>query len=139
MKSIFDSTFTTDDPELSNLLAAARGRDFLEHLWTEYSPFITEQDKFIAGMKAQPFTRIREMYLGCALRACGLTLEPKGEEAPDLKLANPRVWVEAVVSTDGQRSQTTTQPTSRVPEVLLHESMIGGPPEDDMALGNKHR
>ena len=129
---MFDSTFTTDDPELSNLPAAATVRDFLEQLWTEYSPFVTEQDKFIAGMKAQPFTRIWEMYLGCALRDCALELESKGEEGPDLKLANPRVWVEAVVSTDGQRSQTTTQPTSRVPEVLLHESMIGGPPEDDI-------
>ncbi|HMG73661.1 MAG TPA: hypothetical protein VK582_09175 [Pyrinomonadaceae bacterium] len=130
MKSLFDSTFTSDDAELDNLLAAARVKDFLDDLWAKYSPFVTEQSKFIAGMKAQPFTRIWEMYLGCALGESGLVLEPKGEEGPDIRLSNPRVWVEAVVSTDGQKLHSNGQPTSKVPEVLLHESMWGGPPED---------
>jgi len=130
MNSLFDSTFTTDDAELQNLLAAARVKDFLDDLWARYSPFVTEQSKFIAGMKAQPFTRIWEMYLGCALGESGLVLESKGEEGPDLRLSNPRAWVEAVVSTDGQKPHTTGQPTSKVPEVLLDESMWGGPPED---------
>src|SRR5216684_8617259 len=83
-------------------------------------------------MKAQPFTRIWEMYLGCALGESGLVLESKGEEGPDFRLSNPWVWVEAVVSTDGQKPHTNSQPTSRVPEVLLHESMWGGPPEDSI-------
>jgi hypothetical protein len=132
MKLLFDSTYTTDDAELRNLLAAATVRDFLENLWTKYSRFVVEQSNFTVEMKAQPFARIWEMYLGCALSECGLVLERKKEAGPDIKLSKPRVWVEAVVSTDGQKSQTNDQPTSRVPEVLLHESMWGGPPEDDI-------
>lgn len=132
MKPLFDSNYATDDAELRNLLAAARVRDFLENLWTVYSPFVAEQSNFTAEMKAQPFTRVWEMYLGCALVECGLVLESKGEAGPDIKLSVPRVWVEAAVSTDGLKSQTNDQPASRVPEVLLHESMWAGPPEDDI-------
>lgn len=132
MKPLFDSNYATDDAELRNLLAAARVKDFLENLWTEYSPFVAEQSNFTAEMKAQPFTRIWEMYLGCALIECGLVLESKGEAGPDIKLSVPRVWVEAVVSTDGVKSQTNDQLSSRVPEVLLHESMLAGPPEDEI-------
>jgi hypothetical protein len=132
MSSLFDSTFMSDDAELQNVLTDARVKGFLDDLWARYSPFVTERRKFIAGMKAQPFTRIWEMYLGCALGESSLVLEPKGEKGPDLELSNPRVWVEAVVSTDGQKSQTTGQPTSRVPEVLLNEWMWGGPPEEEI-------
>jgi hypothetical protein len=131
MSPLFDSNYATDDPELRNLLAVGGIRDFLEDLWTQYSQYVTEHGKFIAGMKAQPFTRIWEMYLGCALSECGLVLEAKGEKGPDIKLSNPCIWVEAVVSTDGS-SATGIQPASSVPEVLLHESMWGGPPEDEI-------
>jgi|GEM_PF-4838524 len=130
MTSLFDSTFETDDAELQNLLVAATVKDFLDDLWARYSPFVTEPRKFIAGMRAQPFTRIWEMYLGCALAESGLVLEAKGEKGPDFRLTNPRVWVEAVVSTDGQKPRTTGQPTSKVPEVLLNE--WGAPPEDNI-------
>lgn len=78
MKTLFDSKFATDDLELGTLLDAARVRDFLDSLWSNYSPFVMEEKKFIDGLKAQPFTRIWEMYLGCALSACGLVLDPKG-------------------------------------------------------------
>ena len=130
MNPLLDSNFTTDDLELRNLLSTTWGKNFLEELWTKYSPFVTDHRRFIAGMKDQPFTRIWEMYLGCALSECGVVLEPKGEAGPDIKLSRPRAWVEAVVSTDGRKAGLNDQPTSRVPEVLLHESMWGGPPED---------
>jgi hypothetical protein len=131
-KTLFDRTFLTDDLELRHLLTAPGARDFLDRLWNTYSPFVMQKKLFIDAMSVQPFPRIWEMYLGCALSECGLSLKAKGEEGPDIKLINPSVWVEAVASTDGGKANQTTQPTTRVPEVLLSESMLGGPPEDDI-------
>jgi hypothetical protein len=132
MKTLFDPKFRTDDLELRRLLDTVQVRDFLDSLWSKYSPFVVEQKRFIDGLKAQPFTRIWEMFLGCALGECGLILDRKLEEGPDIKLSRPAVWVEAVASTDGRNANNNTQPASRTPEVLLSESMWGGPPEDDI-------
>jgi hypothetical protein len=131
-KTLFDPTFVTDDLELRHLLTTPGAIDFLDSLWNKYSSFVVQKKLFIDAMSVQPFPRIWEMYLGCALSGCGLSLEAKGEEGPDIKLINPSVWVEAVASTDGRKANQTTQPTTRVPEVMLSESMLGGPPENDI-------
>jgi hypothetical protein len=98
-KTLFDTNFHTDDLELRYLLTMPGARDFLGMLWNKYSPFVLQKKPFIEAMSAQPFPRIWEMYLGCALSECGLSMEAKGEEGPDIKLINPSVWVEAVAST----------------------------------------
>jgi hypothetical protein len=135
---LLESLLGTDDRELSSLLLDPSATEvvyFLDRLWQEYSPFILETQKFLGGLRAQPFTRIWEMYLGCALRERKFDLNPKGEAGPDIKLVNPTIWVEAVASTDGAKgNKNGIQPAAHVPKILLSESMWGGPPDDAIIL-----
>lgn len=138
MNPLFDSNFATDDPELTHLLARSDSADilaFLEDLWQKYCPHIKpqEQKAFRGDLKAQPHSRIWEMYLAVALLDCGLDLADRRREGPDIQLCNPTVWVEARASTDGNDGKKSTQHLSRVPEVMLPE-WSGGPPEDKMIL-----
>lgn len=133
---LFDSTFTTDDPQLSHLLArsdSAEVRAFLEELWQKYCPRINAKEEvgFRKDLKAQPHGRIWEMYLALALLNCGLDLADKLSNGPDVQLRTPTIWVEAVASTDGNDEKKSTLPLAGVPEVMLPECS-GGPPEDQM-------
>src|SRR5206468_9182001 len=140
MNTLFHSNFATDDRELTNLLARSDAADvmkFLENLWQKYYPYIkAEEEKALRGdLKAQPHARIWEMYLTIALKDFGFEVDKKQKEGPDIRLSNPRIWVEAVTSTDGaKRSKNSIQPGAEVPEILPSESMWGGPPEDGIVL-----
>jgi len=134
MNTLFDSTFSTDDGELENVLADRAVKDFLEELWKKYSPYAVEKS-FRGDLKAQPHARIWEMYLANALIDCGFDLARKQEKGPDIQLKNPTIWIEAVASTDGSKSNDKgTQSLSAIPEILLPESMCGGPPEIEIIL-----
>ena len=135
MNVLFRPTFTTHDRELTNFLSNTVHRRFLELLWQEYYPYIKAEEMEFRDLKAQPHARIWEMYLAVALRHCRFDLVDKRAEGPDIQLRNPTVWVEAVVSTDGAKEGSNCiQPVAEVPDLLLSESMWGGPPEDKIIL-----
>lgn len=139
MDTLFNANFDTDDRELTNLLArsdSAADKGFLEDLWQKYCPHIRaeEQKAFRGDLKAQPHSRIWEMYLAVALLDCGFDLADQPREGPDIQLRTPTIWVEAVTSTDGDKGKKSAQPVSRTPEILPSGSVWGGPPEDQIIL-----
>jgi len=132
LNKLFDSTFSTQDRELENLLAQSDRtdvREFLEDLWQSYCPRIAGEERSFRGdLKAQPHGRLWEMYLAVALERSDLNLAVRLKEGPDVRLQNPTVWVEAVASTDGMNEGM--QSLAKTPEVLLSDSMWGGPDEE---------
>ncbi len=134
MNTLFDSKFNTDDQELEKLLTDPKVKNFLEGLWQKYFPYVLE-NSFRGDLKSQPHARIWEMYLANALIECGFQLVRKGERGPDIQLEEPLVWIEAVAATDPNKGNAKNiQSVSKTPEILLTESMWGGPPENEIIL-----
>jgi hypothetical protein len=133
MIPLLEPSFISEDPELMNFLTAPEHRAFLEGLWEKFRRNLksAEETEF-RDLEAQPHPRIWEMYLAVALSEQGFTLSQKLREGPDIKLSDPTVWVEAVVSTDGEKGGPTIQAASRMPEILCSAPAWGGPPEDKM-------
>lgn len=131
MTALFGSSFMTQDSELMNFLANPEHKAFLEGVWEKFRRYLksAEETEF-RDLEVQPHPRIWEMYLAVALNEQGFTLAAKSREGPDIKLCNPSVWIEAVVSTNGDTGNKKQHPASRLPEILTGAPVWGGPPED---------
>src|SRR5205085_8249356 len=102
MTALFPPSFTSRDPELMNFLANPQHKAFLEGLWQNFNPHLKpREEKEFRDLEAQPHPRIWEMYLANALVEQRKIVAEKLTEGPDIKLCDPTVWIEAVVSTDG--------------------------------------
>ncbi len=82
------------------------GRRFIERLWEECAPFVDANASHHAIDDMPP--AFWELYLAHALRRSGITLvrqqrTKKTQRSPDLRAANPTVWIEAVTPTPGVR------------------------------------
>lgn len=132
---LFGPSFSSKDSELTSFLRTPEFRAFLEDLWQRFKPYLSvRQEKEFRDLEAQPHPRIWEMYLAVALSEQGFTLSTRLSEGPDIKLCNPVVWIEAVVSTDGDEGNRIQAPVfphaaSRLPEILPKATVWGGPPE----------
>ena len=131
MTALFGPSFTSEDSELMNFLTTPEHSAFLEGLWERFRRYLksAEETEF-RDLEAQPHPRIWEMYLAIALSEQGFTLSEKLREGPDIKLSDPIVWVEAVVSTDGDKGDKKSHAASRLPEIVTSAAVWGGPPED---------
>lgn len=134
MTRLFGPSFNSKDSELMNFLGTPEHKAFLEGLWQRFRPYLGagEETEF-RDLEAQAHPRIWEMYLTVALSELGFTLAEKLKEGPDIKLlSDPPVWVEAVVSTDGDKGDPRIQAASCVPQILSSAPVWGGPAEDQM-------
>ena len=130
------------DPAYINLRCAASpdakiGHDFTEQLWDQYHPYA--DDHFLTEIKRDFHARFWEMCLTCALlqraQQQGYTVScPK--PGPDVLIEHEgrRIWVEAVIATDGEagKPDSVTPPelgkASTVPDekiILRYRSAIG--------------
>lgn len=134
MTQLFGSSFISKDSELMNFLGTPEHKAFLEGLWQRFRPCLGASEEIeFRDLEAQPHPRIWEMYLTVALSELEFTIAEKFKQGPGIKLlSDPPVWVEAVVSTDGDKGDPSIQAASRVPEILSSAPVWGGPPEDKM-------
>jgi hypothetical protein len=131
MTRLFGPSFTTKDSELMDFLSTPEHESFLEGLWQKFSPYLNSAaEAEFRDLEAQPHPRIWEMFLAIALSEQKFTLSEKLGEGPDIKLSDPIVWVEAVVSTAGAKENNSIHAPSRVPEIVITAPVWGGPPED---------
>lgn len=130
MTALFGPSFTSEDSELMNFLTTPEHSAFLEGLWEKFRLYLkSAAETEFRDLEAQPHPRIWEMFLACAFSEQEFTLSEKRREGPDIELSDPTVWVEAVVSTDGDKGNKKIQAPSCVPEIVTSAPVWGGPPE----------
>lgn len=92
----------------------ARGREFVETIWEECSPFL---DTNLAEKAMDSYaSAFWELYLTHTLLSDGLNPVRRSDreparEGPDLLLSLPRVWVEAVAPGPGEGPDAVPEPT----------------------------
>jgi hypothetical protein len=92
-----------------NVAHEAKGRDFIENIWTETNQFLDSNLAERASKNENGLvSAFAEMYFAYALKANGIKLVPRNgrtppKEGPDLFAEAPDVWTEVVAATRGTR------------------------------------
>jgi hypothetical protein len=132
------------DPAYINLLRAASneakvGQVFSEQLWDQYHPHADEH--FLTEIRRNFNARFWEMYLTCALLQYGPELSVlRRKPGPDILIEHEgrRIWIEAVVVTDGEPGK---------PDSISPPALVRAPTAPDekiilryrTAIDEKHR
>jgi len=127
-----------EDPAYLNLRniatpEARAGKEFAERLWAQYHPFADTH--FLTEIRRDFHARFWEMYLTCALLQHGqqhsysvCCPKPKKTGGPDILVehGNHRIWIEAVVATDGDatKADSVTKPELAQGYTVPDEKMV---------------